>query len=340
MAAPMDDVALVFAELGDLEKKFAEVELDALRRKEFSLKPLYTKRKEFLDRVPDFWPTVFGNGPEEIQQFLSPDDLALISAITSFTVERYQIESETSGEPRSLRFTFEFAENEFFEDTKLVKEFEYRPRGDGPGSLVSTPIPIKWKAKRRDVTHGFLDAAVELYNAEEALKLKNGETEVDIVERESLWQHEKLRDKLAKMDESPDLEPSFFDWFGFRGAVKTSYPKKVAENGANDTEDDDEEDEDDEPMLEVEIFPAGEEVAIVLAEELWTDAIDYFMSAQEGSSTSSEANDIIVDGDEESSEDDDPPELVEGEIATEVQEIEEEEAEADSARPRKRQRNV
>jgi hypothetical protein len=29
-------------------------------------------------------------------------------------------------------------------------------------------------------------------------------------------------------------------------------------------------------MLEVEIFPAGEEVAITLAEELWTDAMDYF----------------------------------------------------------------
>lgn len=251
-----------------------------MRRKEFSLKPLYSKRKELLDRVPDFWPTVFGNGPEEIQQFLSPDDLALISAIRSFSVERYQIESETTGEPRSLRFTFEFAENDFIEDTKLVKEFEYKPREDGPGSLVSKPVPIKWKSKRRDVTHGLLDAAVELYAAEEALKLKNGEAEIDIVERESLWQHEKLREKLAKLDEDPELEPSFFDWFGFRGAVKTAHPKKPAENGANGAEDDEDEDEDEEPMLEVEIFPAGEEVAITLAEEVWPDAMDYFSKKQ------------------------------------------------------------
>ncbi|KAL2424388.1 hypothetical protein ABEF95_009523 [Exophiala dermatitidis] len=335
MATDAEDVTTLFAELGDLEKDFAQVELDALRRKEFALKPLYSKRKELLDKIPDFWPTVFGNGPEEIQQFLSPDDLALISAIKSFSVERYQIESETAGEPRSLRFTFEFAENDFIEDTKLVKEFEYKPRDDGPGSLVSKPVAIKWKNKRRDVTHGLLDAAVELYQAEEALKLKNGENEIDIVERESLWQHEKLREKMAKLDESPELEPSFFNWFGFRGAVKTPQPKPaVAENGANGADEDDEDDEDEEPMLEVEIFPAGEEVAIVLAEELWADAMDYFMSAQEGSESSSEVNEI-VDDDEESS-DDDAPDLVEGEITTEVQEVEEEDAKDD--RPKKRQR--
>ncbi|EXJ91532.1 hypothetical protein A1O3_00080 [Capronia epimyces CBS 606.96] len=330
MTAPVDDAAVVFAELGDLEKEFAQVELDALRRKEYALKPLYSKRETLLNSVPDFWPTVFGNGPEEIQQFLSPDDLALISVITSFSVERYQIESETAGEPRSLRFTFEFAENEFIEDRKVVKEFEYKPREDGPGSLVSRPVLIKWKGKKKDVTHGLLGAAVELYAAEEALRLKNGETEIDIVERESLWQHEKLREQLVKLDESPELEPSFFNWFGFRGAVKTAYPKKAGEDRANGAEDD--EDEDEEPMLEVEIFPAGEEFAIALAEEVWPDAMDYFMSAQEESSSSSEVNGILVDDGEDSSEDDDVPELVEGEIAPEV--------EAEDARPRKRQRNV
>merc|ERR1711939_499593 len=244
MSSSLEDVGAVFESLGDLEKDFAQVELDALRNKEYSLKPLYTKRKALLDRVPDFWPTVFGNGPEEVQQFLSPDDLALISCIKSFTVDRHQIESATKGEPRSLRFTFEFAENEFIEDKQLVKEFEYKPREDGPGSLVSKPIPIKWK---------------------------NGKEQVELVDREALWQHEKLRDKMVKLDESDEHEPSFFNWFGFRGAVNTAVPKKPADNGANGADD-----EEVDQMLEVEIFPAGEEVAIVLAEELWTDAMDYF----------------------------------------------------------------
>lgn len=245
-----------------------------VRRKEFSLKQLYTKRKSLLDRIPDFWPTVFGNGPEEVQQFLSTSDLPLVAAIRSFSVERYQIASETKGDPRSLRFTFEFAENDFMEDKRLVKEFVFKPRLDGPGSLTSTPVPIKWKGKKNDVTNGLLDAAVELYAAEEALKLEGGNKEIELVERESLWQHEKLREKLAALEESPEYIPSFFNWFGFRGAVNAESLVTAAENGEDDDhmEDDDESND----MLEVEIFMPGEEVAITLAEELWTDAVDYF----------------------------------------------------------------
>lgn len=159
----------------------------------------------------------------------------------------------------------------------MVKEFEYKAREDGPGSLVSKPVPIKWKGKKNDLTHGLLDAAVELHAAEEALKLKDGKTEVEIVDREALWQHEKLREKMVKLDESDEDEPSFFSWFGFRGAVDVLKPKHAAENGANGAEaEEDEDDEDFDQMLEVEIFPAGEEVAIALAEELWPDAMDYF----------------------------------------------------------------
>ncbi|KIW68326.1 hypothetical protein PV04_04279 [Phialophora macrospora] len=314
MADPSEDVAEVFAVLGDLEKEFAEVELDVLRRKEFNLRPLYNKRQGLLDKVPDFWPTVFGSGPEEIQQFFTPDDLALGACLKSFSVERYQIESADKGEPRSLRFTFEFAPNDFIQDTKLVKDFEYRPRKDGPGNLVSKPVPIKWKSKKKDLTRGLLDAAVELYNAEEALQLKDGEKVVDIVEREALWQHEKLREKLSKLDEDEDYQPSFFNWFGFRGAVDTAVPKKSTENGvdnADGDEDDQDDDEDEmEGMLEVEIFPAGEELAIALAEELWTDAMDYFMSAQDEDTEAFGGFDAEEDDEED---DDDAPELVNAE---------------------------
>ncbi|KIV87131.1 hypothetical protein PV11_02699 [Exophiala sideris] len=325
-----EDVGAIFEELGDLERDFADVELDALRRKEHSLKPLYAKRKTLLEGLPDFWPTVLGNGPEEIQQFFYPADLELVSCIKSFTVERYQIKSETEGEPRSLRFTFEFDENEIIEDTKLVKEFEYKPREDGPGSLVSKPVPIKWKGKKKDVTHGLLDAAVELHAAEEALKLKDGKKEVEIVDREALWQHEKLREKMVKLDEDEELEPSFFNWFGFRGAVDAPKPpKKAGENGSNgaEEEDDEEDDDDFDQMLEVEIFPAGEEVAITFAEELWPDAMDYFMSAQD------KAPDFDDLDEEDEDEDDDAPELVSEDVL--VEKVLEEQS-----RPSKRQRKA
>ncbi len=290
-----------------------------MRQKEFNLRPLYQKRKTLLDNITDFWPTVFGSGPEEIQQFFSPEDLALGAFLKSFSVERYQIQSAQKGEPRSLRFTFEFAPNDFLQDTILTKDFEYQPREDGPGSLLSKPVPIKWKSKKKDLTHGLLDAAVELYQAEEALQLRNADKVVDIVERESLWQHEKLREKLIKLDEDEDNQPSFFNWFGFRGAINPAPPKKATENGADGEEEDDYEEEVEE-MLEVEIFPAGEEIAITLAEELWSDAMDYFMSAQEADAEGFEG----FDG-EDSDEDEDAPELVLAE-------------EDEDGRPRKKQR--
>ncbi|KIV92303.1 hypothetical protein PV10_06755 [Exophiala mesophila] len=330
MATSTEDVTNIFQELGTLERSFAEVEIDALRRKEQALKPLYARRNKLLSRVPDFWPTVFGNGPEDVRQFISPNDLQLLSSITSFSVERYQIKSETDGEPRSLRFTFEFADNDIIEDKKLVKEFEYHAAEAGPGSMVSKPVAIKFKNKKKDLTSGLLNAAAELYQAEEVLKLKSGDDkEINIVDREALWQYEKLREKLSQLDEDADMETSFFAWFGFRGAVNaTDKGKSVDANGLDGAEEEDEDDDEFSELLEVEVFPAGEEVAIALAEELWPDAIDYFVSAQE-----EVADDFDGMDEGEPSDDENAPELVE--VAED-----EDEDDADQDRPHKKQRKA
>jgi len=198
-----------------------------------------------------------------------------------------------------VRFTFEFSPNEYLEDQVLVKEVEYR---SGPGvseGFVSTPVPIKWRSKKADPTRGLLNLAVELYQAEQTLNSEGAE--VDPVEREGLWQHEKLRDLLLKEDES-DQDLSFFCWFGFRGAILHPDP---------DAADIDEDDSDDEPetMLDVEIFPPGEELSISLAEDLWPTAPVSFTEAL------MEPGDDVDDSDEEMGDDDedsedDAPELV------------------------------
>jgi hypothetical protein len=291
-----------------------------VRSKEHDLKDLYERRGTLLSQIPNFWPTVFLEGPEEVHQLYSPVDLPILAAIRSFSVERYQINSSDEGEPRSLRFTFEFADNDFIEEQKVVKEFEYKSAGTGPGSLVSKPVPIKWKSKKIDLTDGLLDAAVELELAEEAVMMKQkGGPEFSAIDREGLWQYEKLREKIEKTEEVDD-EPSFFLWFGFRGAVGEKKDKPAdgptAQNGEED------EDEDD-GVLDVEIFPAGEEVAIALAEELWPNVMDYFMRAQEDPDDFDDFDDDMEESDES---DDDAPELVE-----EVRDVK-------NDRPRKKQR--
>lgn len=152
-------------------------------------------------------------------------------------------------------FTFEFGANDIIEDTKLVKDLEYRPGAPGgTGSCASKPVAIKFKNKKKDVTHGLLDAAVELYSAEEALKLKNGDQEIDIVDREALWQHEKLRQKMIKLDEDPEQDLSFFNWFGFRGDVGSRAerePKVSTTNGTSSPDEEEDDDNEEDQMLEL-----------------------------------------------------------------------------------------
>lgn len=273
------------------------------RSKEHALKPLYTKRQKLLDTLEGFWPIVFQNAPDELSHFFTPLDLEILSTLKSFNVERYQIKSETQGEPRSVRFSFEFSSNEYLEDKLLVKEVEYK---SGPGiseGFVSAPVAIKWKSKKTDPTRGLLSGAVELYQAEQTLNNEGGE--VDAVERESLWQHEKLRDMLVKQDES-DEDLSFFCWFGFRGAILQP------DANASASGDDDEDDSDDEAeMLDVEIFPPGEELTISLAEDLWPTAPVNFTEAlmqPEDQDDSDDSDEEMGDGDQDS--DDETPELV------------------------------
>lgn len=253
-----------------------------VRQREYALKPLYTKRQKLLEQIPDFWPTVLGNAPDEIAQCFTEADLAILACVKSLWVERHEIESDTKGDPRSLRFVFEFNKNDFLEDTRLIKEFTYRPSDQGPGNLVSTPVPVKWTNKKTDPTQGALDLANELYRAEETLKAEKKDLEIDSVERESLWAYEKLREKL---DNLAGEQHSFFNWFGYRGAVARfgrESPESTDQNGdsgkavdgegGGDSQIDDDVDE----TLDVEVFPGGDDVAISLADDLWSSVIDYF----------------------------------------------------------------
>ena len=172
-----------------------------------------------------------------------------------------------------------------------MKEFEYRPAESGeggPGDLISKAVPIKWKNKKSDLSKGMLDMAVELEKAEETMKIKKGGEEIELVEREGLWQYSKLREAVEKSQDAGD-DPTFLNWFGFRGAVeKRSKSQDNGTNGMNGdaAEDGDDVDEWDDGMLDCDIFPAGESVAIALAEDVYPEAIDIWSKSRFFSSLS------------------------------------------------------
>lgn len=293
-----------------------------MRRKEYAHKALYEKRSKHLAKLPSFWPTVFIAGPQELQETYESIDEQVLNSIKNLTVSRYQITSETEGEPRSLRFTFEFdtskQETKLFEDTTVIKDFEFVSRDDLPegGGYVSKPVNFKWtKAGKKKELNKMLDLAEQLYQAERAL-VENGDIEQK--EREALWQHEKLRSELEKEEdkatngEDQNASRSFLEWFGYRGVVMPAKGGKAATNKkkdeAMDGEDDDmDEDEDVEAdgLLEVESYPAGSDIAQVLAEDMWPNCVDYFIQAH----TDDDDDDISELEDDD--EGDDAPELVE-----------------------------
>lgn len=258
------------------------------------------------DVKDDFWPRVFSSAPTEIDEYiLSSDATILGETLVGLNVERFELDAQGNGEPRSLRFTFEFKtgdENPFFTNQKLVKEFYWRQEISKSASgrtrtwagLVSEPVRINWK-KDADPTSGLLDAACDLAEAEK----KKGGDRTKLPEYAALVK--KIEEAEAEAanaeDEDADEEDmpspvgvSFFGFFGYRGrdvsAAKSQESTKEidarwakVQNGEDIDEagdSDDEDDEEEEGLEEIEIFDDGDDLAVGIAEDLWTDALNYY----------------------------------------------------------------
>jgi hypothetical protein len=287
-----------------LEQQFVRAEVEQLRQSIVSFRPLFEKRAKIVahpEVQSNFWLRVLSNAPADIDEYITPADAAILGSLKNLNVERFEVNEKGEGEPRSIRFTFEFnGENPAFDETTLVKEFYWRkqvlttPSGrkrtwDG---LVSEPVRINWK-KDMDLTKGLLDAACDLFDAE-----KKGGV------RHELPEFEKLVVKLAEVealnDEEEDEEDeyplqgqtqsgSFFNFFGYRGSDVTAEQSATATKEENERlekllkgekVDDDEADDDDEDVDDdfdtIEVFPEGQDLAIALAEDLWPNALKYY----------------------------------------------------------------
>lgn len=303
--------------ISHLQEEFIRAEVEQLRKSVPLLQPLFQKRNEIIN-IPevqsDFWIRVFSCAPAEIDEFILPTDAAALgAALKNLSVERFEVDAQGNGEPRSLRFTFDFQtgeENPFFENAQLVKEFYWRKqiirtskgkRRTWEG-LVSDPVRINWK-KDMDLTKGLLDASCDLFDAEK----KGGD-------RKKLPQFEALVKKIAELEDEEDDEEmdeddedpqsptgtSFFAFFGYRGRDVSAEISKAAnkedderyakilkgekledDDESDDEEDDEEDDELSDDLEDAEIFPSGEELAISLAEDLWTDAMKYYVASFE-----------------------------------------------------------
>lgn len=289
------------------------------------LAPILKKREEIISLPSvkdDFWLRVFANAPPAVEDYVLDDDAAILGeGLKGLTVEHFELDAQGKGEPRSLRFTFEFdpEENSYFDNAKLVKEFHWRKQVLKTSSgkrrvwegLVSDPVRINWKNAELDPTKGLLTAACDLFDAEK----KNGGDrkklpeyaalvkKIELVEAEAMKDDEDMDDEDVELPEDEDESPaglSFFNFFGYRGRDVSAEQNKEAikedeerwakiSKGEEVPEDDDDEDDEDEDfelladdLEDAEIFTDGEEVAMAIAQDLWPNALKYYGMSNPG----------------------------------------------------------
>ncbi|KAI0540154.1 nucleosome assembly protein [Xylaria digitata] len=302
-----------YEQLAELERDFEDVETEIIRQQYALTKPLYEKREKLVADIPNFWPLVVEQAPQDVDQYIQPSDSAvLLSSLSSVSVSHFEIENDGKGDPRSISIKLEFAENEYFEDKVLEKKFWYRRSKHGYAGLVSEPVPIKWKAGK-DLTQGLLDLAVKVWEQDKKDGHANGASNNKKKTKPENWTADQkaLREKI---DAYGLGGVSFFCWFGYRGenisaeesAIAVEEEKKrraegkASESKKADEDDDDEEGEEEDPLA-FEIFPDGDDLAVAFSEDLWPSALKYFMQAQEADAIS---DFDFEDDDEQMNEDD------------------------------------
>ncbi|KAG7002329.1 hypothetical protein G7Y79_00027g060210 [Physcia stellaris] len=303
---------MVFAELAEVEKRFEALEIEILRTSYIKSKPIYADRARLIKQVPGFWPTILqsDDAPPAIEPAIQSCDLQILSSLKAIEIARFEVDDDPShGDPRSFKITFQFDHNDYFENEALEKTFWHRRSKDGSTGLVSEPVKIKWK-KNMDPTEGLLDLAVDAFNED-----SNG----------------RLVDRLEESDSS---SPSFFAFFGYRGrsitaaesakvmddqskgsegGSATNLPKREQESPEEDltsiikrTISTDENQDD--PLVH-EIYPAGDDLAIAICEDLFPGALRYFAQAseQEIESDDEDVEEINDDVSEDSTAAEGPP---------------------------------
>ncbi|CAH0024143.1 unnamed protein product [Clonostachys rhizophaga] len=290
-----------FEQLAELEDDFEQVDLELTRVQDKLTKDLYVKREKIIADIPHFWNSVFEVAPEEFEHAFKETDGELLLSLKNLFVTRFDL---PEGDPRSFSIKWEFEENAFFEDSVLEKKFIYRqsPKGDVSG-LVSEPVKIHWKPGK-DLTNGLTDLVLKVHAEEKAGK---ADEETDA-----------KKELKKKIEDTPLGDLSFFTWFAFRGpriteeehkeSLKKEEEKRQLRKAGKPVEDDemeeDEEDEDDlfDKAYEYEPYPAADDQALCIAEDIWPDAIKLYLQSQEDDILS-EFEDLD-DEDEEMEEDD------------------------------------
>ncbi|XP_039126037.1 NAP1-related protein 2-like isoform X2 [Dioscorea cayenensis subsp. rotundata] len=205
----------------EVEQKYSEIR-----------KPIYSKRNEIIQSIPDFWLTAFLSHPA-LSDLLNKEDEKILKHLVSLDVDHSDVKAGYS-------ITFNFSPNPYFEDTKLTKSFSYSDEG----TTSVTGTTIKWK-EGMNIANGV---------AHEKKGKKRPIAEQRLVS---------ILDFFSWFGETQDKSPSSMIFDEVAEIIKEDLwpnPLKYFNNEADedDFEEDEEDDEDDDEEDEVVCSTTGE----------------------------------------------------------------------------------
>jgi template-activating factor I len=194
----------------EVEQKYNEVR-----------RPVYDKRKDIIDSIPDFWLTAFVSHPA-LGELLNDKDQLVFKHLRSIEVEDFK--DVKSG----YSITFNFNDNEFFEDKKLTKTYTFLDEG----TTKVTATSIKWK-EGHGITNGVSDdkkGNKRTHEEEESFFTWFSETQKEGTED--------IHDEIAEIIKE-DLWPNPLNYFATD--IDEDYEGDEDEELGEGSEDDDEE---------------------------------------------------------------------------------------------------
>ncbi|KAH8120660.1 hypothetical protein DFH11DRAFT_82001 [Phellopilus nigrolimitatus] len=224
----------VHKKLEDLNKDILRAELANDRENHKRLAPVYAKRREYVKTVPKFWSVALMNCGQFGIHVQHIDDQKALIALEDVWVERDPAES------RTFSLEFHFAENPYFSDKVLKKEYKF----------IAPPAAKDEVADEHGITPSMLDFDWERDVAPQATKISWKSDTVNLT---------KLHPRVTDDDDVSD-PGSFFNFFEKEsdpfdiGLVIANdiYPEAIdwftgkAGSGVDISDEEDSEDEDDE----------------------------------------------------------------------------------------------
>ncbi|KAK2973539.1 hypothetical protein RJ640_010594 [Escallonia rubra] len=121
-------------ELEKINEEASDKVLEVEQKYNVIRKPVYDKRNDIINSIPDFWLTAFLSHPA-LGDLLTEEDEKIFKYLSSLDVEDFK--DVKSG----YSIAFNFKPNPYFEDSKLTKSFTFLDEG----TTKVTATSIKWK---------------------------------------------------------------------------------------------------------------------------------------------------------------------------------------------------